>query len=120
MMTNPVFDALEPQAVWRHFAALCAIPRPSKHECASGPVSIGTFFSQGRDFLRPGDHLFADESEAREALSAPQLKWVLADPLIQDLLPGEAALRFTPLPHRAISGRLYNESLARFFGKPPF
>lgn len=89
-------------------------------EGASGPVSIGTFFSQGRDFLRPGDHLFADESEAREALSAPQLKWVLADPLIQDLLPGEAALRFTPLPHRAISGRLYNESLARFFGKPPF
>ncbi|MDR0736434.1 MAG: beta-Ala-His dipeptidase [Zoogloeaceae bacterium] len=34
MMTNPVFDALEPRAVWRHFATLCAIPRPSKHEGA--------------------------------------------------------------------------------------
>ncbi|MDR2626322.1 MAG: beta-Ala-His dipeptidase [Zoogloeaceae bacterium] len=34
MQTNPIFDALEPQAVWRHFAALCAIPRPSKHEGA--------------------------------------------------------------------------------------
>ncbi|MDR0674538.1 MAG: beta-Ala-His dipeptidase [Zoogloeaceae bacterium] len=32
MMTHPVFDALEPQAVWRHFATLSAIPRPSKHE----------------------------------------------------------------------------------------
>jgi hypothetical protein len=84
---------------------------------ASGPVSIGTFFSQGREFLRSGDHLFANEDEARGALSSPRLKQVLADPLIQDLLPGEAALRFTPLPHRAISGRLYNESLARFFGK---
>ena len=26
------FEHLEPQAVWRHFAALCAIPRPSKRE----------------------------------------------------------------------------------------
>ncbi|MDR1351138.1 MAG: beta-Ala-His dipeptidase [Zoogloeaceae bacterium] len=34
MIENPVFDALEPQAVWRHFATLCAIPRPSKHEGA--------------------------------------------------------------------------------------
>ena len=25
-------DTLDPQAVWRHFAALCAIPRPSKGE----------------------------------------------------------------------------------------
>ena len=87
---------------------------------ASGPVSIGTFFSQGRELLRSGDHLFANEDEARESLAAPQLPRVLADPLIQDLLPGEAALRFTPLPHRAISGRLYNESLARFFGEPSF
>ncbi len=30
----PIFAALEPQAVWRHFATLCAIPRPSKHEAA--------------------------------------------------------------------------------------
>jgi dipeptidase D len=37
MIPNPaasVFDNLEPQAVWRHFATLCAIPRPSKHEAA--------------------------------------------------------------------------------------
>ena len=44
---------------------------------------------------------------------------VIADPLIRDLLPGEAAIRFTHLPHRAVSGRLYNESLARFFGASP-
>jgi hypothetical protein len=85
-------------------------------EGASGPVCIGSFFSQGREFLRPGDYLFAGEDDARRALSAPRLKRVLADPLIADLLPGEAAPRFTPLPHRAISGRLYNESRSRFFG----
>ncbi|RTL49425.1 MAG: aminoacyl-histidine dipeptidase [Rhodocyclaceae bacterium] len=28
------FPSLEPRIVWRHFATLCAIPRPSKHEDA--------------------------------------------------------------------------------------
>ena len=31
---DAVLDGLEPRAVWRHFATLCAIPRPSKHEAA--------------------------------------------------------------------------------------
>lgn len=30
--TEPVFSGLQPAAVWAHFATLCAIPRPSKHE----------------------------------------------------------------------------------------
>ncbi|MGB4468994.1 MAG: beta-Ala-His dipeptidase [Azovibrio sp.] len=34
MITDPIFTGLSPQAVWRHFATLCAIPRPSKHEAA--------------------------------------------------------------------------------------
>jgi hypothetical protein len=88
-------------------------------EETSGPVSIGSFFTQGRDFLRPGDHLFASEDDAREALLDPRLKQVFADPLVEALVPEEVRIRFTPLPHRAISGRLYNESLARFFGVSP-
>jgi hypothetical protein len=86
----------------------------------SGPVTIGTFFSQGKELLRPGDYFFADEDEARKALSASQFTWILGDPLIQDLIPQDAAPRFTPIPHRAVSGRLYNESQARFFGGPGF
>lgn len=31
---NAVFANLEPRPVWAHFATLCAIPRPSKHEAA--------------------------------------------------------------------------------------
>jgi dipeptidase D len=31
---NAVFAELEPRPVWAHFATLCAIPRPSKHEAA--------------------------------------------------------------------------------------
>jgi hypothetical protein len=88
-------------------------------EDASGPVVIGGFFTQGRDFLRSGDRLFANEDAARKALSAPRLKRVFADPLVAALIPEGSRIRFTPLPHRAISGRLYNESLARFFGVSP-
>jgi dipeptidase D len=33
-MTASVFNNLEPRPVWAHFATLCAIPRPSKHEAA--------------------------------------------------------------------------------------
>jgi hypothetical protein len=84
-------------------------------EGGSGPAVIGTFFSQGKELLGSGDHLFADEDAARAVLSSPQFTWILADPLIKDLVPQGAAPRFTPLPHRAVSGRLYHESLARFF-----
>jgi hypothetical protein len=86
---------------------------------ASGPVGIGSFFSQGKEFLRPGDRLFAREDDARAARAAPRLKQVFADPLVAALIPRGARVRFTPLPHRPISGRLYNESLARFFAAPP-
>ena len=33
-MNADLFAPLEPRAVWTHFATLCAIPRPSKHEAA--------------------------------------------------------------------------------------
>jgi hypothetical protein len=90
-----------------------------ENEEKSGPVGIGTFFPQGKELLRAGDCFFATEEEARQVLSAPHLKWILADPLIQDLIHQDAAPRFTPLPHRAISGRLYNESRAMFFSRSP-
>jgi hypothetical protein len=86
-------------------------------EGPSGSVRIGTFFPQGKELLSPGDYFFTDEDDARQALSDPGLSWILADPLIKDLIPQDAAARFTPLPHRAVSGRLYNEGRVRFFQK---
>lgn len=109
----------KPETVIVGEALFCSSLRASLESSgASGPVSIGTFFSQGKAFLRPGDYLFANEDEAREVFSASGLKWLIADPLIKELLPIDAAPRFTPLPHRAVSGRLYNEGRARFFDRP--
>jgi hypothetical protein len=116
----PAVPDKEPETMIIGEALFCSSFRTClEAEGASGPVSIGSFFTQGRDFLRPGDHLFANEDDARAALSNPCLKRVFADPLVAALIPEGSRIRFTPLPHRAISGRLYNESLARFFGVSP-
>jgi nitrogenase molybdenum-iron protein alpha/beta subunit len=89
-----------------------------EEERAAGPVKIATFFGEGKALLHPGDQLFLSEDEARRALSSPGLKWVIADPLLKDLIGGGNSPRFTPVPHRAVSGRLYDEGRSRFFGNP--
>jgi hypothetical protein len=84
-----------------------------------GRVKIATFFPEGKELLRPGDELFINEDDAIRALSDPALKRVYADPLIRDLLPETAPPRFTDIPHRAVSGRIYNSTLAEFFSAEP-
>ncbi|MDR0998951.1 MAG: nitrogenase component 1 [Treponema sp.] len=76
----------------------------------TGRVRIGTFFAEGRELLGQGDILFETEDEARTALEDLSLGTVFADPLFEELLPkrGPGELpRFIPLPHRAVSGRIY-------------
>jgi hypothetical protein len=86
---------------------------------ASGQVIICSFFSQGRELPGKGDCFFTCEDDARERFSSPSLKRLIADPLVRALIPEGANVRFTPLPHRAVSGRLYNEGLAAFFTDSP-
>jgi hypothetical protein len=90
-----------------------------EREAACGTVCTGTFFDQGKELLRSGDYLFTSEDDARQVLSAPWIKWILADPLFRELTGAESPARFTPIPHRAISGRLYNESRRVYFDAPP-
>jgi nitrogenase molybdenum-iron protein alpha/beta subunit len=91
-----------------------------EEERASEPVKIATFFGEGKILFHPGDQFFPGEDEARRALSSPRLKWVIADPLLKDLGVGGNSPRFTPVPHRAVSGRLYDEGRSRFFGNSGF
>jgi hypothetical protein len=86
-------------------------------EGGTGPVRIATFFPQGTELFRPGDRLFVTEDDARAAFSDGDLEGVIADPLMGDLFPVEGNLRLTPCPHRAVSGRLYDESCSRFFSE---
>jgi hypothetical protein len=76
----------------------------------TGRVRIATFFAEGRELLGEEDLLFENEDEARTALEDRSLGIVFADPLFEELLPkrepGELP-RFIPVPHRAVSGRIY-------------
>jgi dipeptidase D len=42
-----LFDQLEPAPVWRHFATLCRIPRPSRHEAAVRDHLVGWAVGRG-------------------------------------------------------------------------
>jgi hypothetical protein len=88
-------------------------------EGGTGPVEIATFFTQGQELFRAGDRLFVTEDDVRETFASGRYKRVIADPLMEDLCPQTNGPRFTPLPHRAVSGRLYNEGRSRFFGAAP-
>jgi hypothetical protein len=81
----------------------------------TGVIKIGTFFGEGKELLRPDDLLFRGEEDAEQALIRDNFKTVVADPLIAELLP--PGVQFIGIPHRAISGRLYNESCSLFFGE---
>jgi hypothetical protein len=79
-------------------------------------VRIGTFFSCGKELLRPGDYFFTNEADAEKALQTASIKTIYADPTYQDMCsPSPAQQRFISIPHRAVSGRIYDETRARFF-----
>jgi hypothetical protein len=101
-------------------ALLCSSLRACLEAEGEERAAIGTFFAQGKEFLRPGDRLFMSEEDARQALAARPFKAVIADPLIWELLPEGASPAFTALPHRAVSGRICQESRARLFGEDAY
>jgi hypothetical protein len=81
-----------------------------------GSVCIGTFFQEGKELLRPGDFFFTGEAEAEQALRGDHIKAVIADPLLRELLDEKSSTLFIDIPHRAVSGRMYAESVSEFFG----
>jgi hypothetical protein len=91
-----------------------------EEELGTGPVRTGTFFAQGKELLREGDCFLDSEEEAAAILRGGGIRTVIADPLVEELLAPAASSgerpRFIGVPHRAISGRLYNESRSRYLG----
>jgi hypothetical protein len=92
-------------------------------ECRRGPAKIGTFFAEGKELLHPekGDRFFVAEEEVREFFAAPGAGQIFADHLFRAFVPPDSGgdIQFNPVPHRAVSGRLYDEGRSRFFGPRP-
>ncbi|QQO07763.1 nitrogenase component 1 [Breznakiella homolactica] len=87
-----------------------------ENEYGIGPAAIATFFGEGREFLGETDRFLVTEDDAREVFSGGTVETVIADPLMEDLLPETSGAAFIPVPHRAVSGRLHSESCSRYFG----
>jgi hypothetical protein len=70
-------------------------------------VAIGSFFASAEDVFTARDRLFASESDLEAALADDALELVAGDPLFRGLMPRGSRARFMEIPHRAVSGRLY-------------
>jgi len=81
-------------------------------ELGLGPVAVAGFFSDDPCYARRGYKKYITEAEASNALREPGLELVIGDPLLSGLL---SSARLVPLPHAALSGRLYRESRSRLF-----
>jgi hypothetical protein len=57
------------------------------------------------------------EEAAEKLLAGGDINALTADPLAAGLLPKGSGVEFLPLPHRAVSGRLYSFSIAETFGE---
>jgi hypothetical protein len=76
-------------------------------EDESRTVSVGSFFASAAEIFAARDRLFACEDDLEAALSNDALELVAGDPLFRDLMPRSSKARFVEIPHRAVSGRLY-------------
>lgn len=80
------------------------------------PVSCASFFAGDPELESPGDLRFTCEDEAAAAFASADLAVLIGDPLLRGLLPASPVPRAIPLPHAALSGRLFRESRLRLFG----
>ncbi len=70
-------------------------------------VAVGSFFQMEKELMAEGDMKFPDETALEEYLQNHTLDYVIADPFFRRFLTETDGVVFCPLPHRAVSGKLY-------------
>ncbi len=79
-------------------------------------VTVGTMFGLDRVLAAPGDLDIPDEESLRRILCAGRFSKLVGDPLFFDLIAPEDKIRFYPLPHPAISSKLYWDQVPAWLG----
>ncbi|MDR0525875.1 MAG: hypothetical protein LBG90_08420 [Spirochaetaceae bacterium] len=85
----------------------CASLRANLEQNDSSSVQIASFFPEAKAVFTNRDTIFTSEADLASALQNPELEEVIGDPLFREFLPADSSVRFTAIPHRAVSGRLY-------------
>ncbi len=82
-----------------------------------GNVTVGVLFDSTKELLRKNDIVVKDEKALRDLLNSGNYEKVVADPLVEPLITKkthESGIKFYPLPHVAISSKIYWDKPVRF------
>lgn len=111
-------EALEPGATVVVAEAVCAasIAACLRDDLGSGPVIPLTMFVSNGMAASVGVAAIQGEAELAAVLADPRVTRLIGDPLFARLAPPSKDLKAMPLPHRAVSARLYRDSRSRLFG----
>lgn len=78
--------------------------------CPDMPVTVGTLLGLDRRIAAPGDLNIRGEAELAALLASGQYTSFAGDPLMKSLIPPGSGIKFIPVPHYALSSRLYENS----------
>lgn len=82
-----------------------------------GSIVVGTLFDCTKALMREDDIAVRDEKQLRDLVNSGAFSKVVADPLVEQLVTKAAqarGLQFFPLPHVAISSKIYWDKPVRF------
>ena len=79
-------------------------------------VTVAPLTGFAPELAGAGDLSLSDEAELSELLASGRFHTLIGDPLLADLLPTGRDIRFLPLPHPALSSKLYWDEVPVFTG----
>jgi len=80
-------------------------------------VTVGTMFGLKQDLASPGDLDLPEEEDLRRTLDSGCFRCLVGDPLFEQLIPSDRPMEFVPLPHPAVSSKLYWNQVPAYLGE---
>lgn len=79
-------------------------------------VTVATMFGLDPALAAEGDLDLPAEEDLRSVLASGRFRVLVGDPLFEQLIPPDRPLGFQPLPHPAVSSKLYWDQVPRYLG----
>lgn len=84
--------------------------------CPSRRVTVATMFGLRKELAATGDLDLPDEESLRHTLESGRFRTLVGDPLFAQLIVPDVPVEFVPLPHPAISSKIYWDEFPDFLG----
>jgi len=93
-----------------------SLRRAIRNRCPEAGVTVAFLTNGSRELMGAGDLALTDEDSVRRLLATSRFHTLIADPLFAEL-PEAKGLRLVPLPHTALSSKLYWDAAPHFIGE---